>query len=93
MIRSLPQVVVGGLAVGLFVLWAGQASGQQPGWSPNIIATGEERQQIRATPIEQRPYRPLHFYGNTVRRIHHRGTPLPTLGETVATPARVIVRR
>lgn len=62
----------------------------EPGWSPNIIARGEERQQIRATPIEQRPYRPLHVYGNTVRRIHYRGTALPTASETAAIPARVV---
>lgn len=66
---------------------------QQPDWSPTIIARGEERQQIRATPIEQRPNRPLHFYGNTVRRIHYRGTPVPLLAETVALPARVVNRR
>lgn len=35
-----------------------------------IIATGAEREQIRATPILERENRPLHFYGNTVRRIH-----------------------
>jgi hypothetical protein len=49
----------------------------EPGWSPVIIATGAYREQIRATPIELRPYRPFHIYGNTVRRIHYRGTPLP----------------
>ncbi len=75
------------------VLSADESTAQQPGWSPKIIVTGEEREQIQATPIEQRPYRPLHFYGNTVRRIHYRGTPLPTMGETVALPARVIIRR
>lgn len=37
-----------------------------------IIATGKQREQIKATPITQRPYRPLHFYGNSVRRAHHR---------------------
>jgi len=26
------------------------------------------RSEIRATPLLQRPYRPGHFYGNTVRR-------------------------
>lgn len=49
----------------------------EPGWSPVIIATGDYRQQIESTPIELRPYRPLHFYGNTVRRNYHRGTPIP----------------
>lgn len=75
------------------IFFAQESTAQQPGWSPNIIATGQEREQIRATPIEQRPYRPLHFYGNTVRRMHYRGTPLPTIAETVALPARVIIRR
>jgi hypothetical protein len=82
------------IAFGISAICGSRASiAQQPGWSPTIIATGEEREQIRATPIEQRPYRPLHFYGNTVRRIHHRGTPLPTLRETGASPARVTIRR
>ncbi|MDP1562048.1 MAG: hypothetical protein Q8M16_11775 [Pirellulaceae bacterium] len=39
-----------------------------------IIATGAQRQQIRATPIVERENRPLHFYGNTVRRAHARQT-------------------
>ena len=39
-----------------------------------VIATGKQREQIKATPITQRPYRPLHFYGNSVRRAHHRRT-------------------
>lgn len=29
-------------------------------------------QQIRQMPLLQRPNRPGHFYGNTVRRIHQR---------------------
>lgn len=86
---SFATVVVGLAAV----FCADESFSQQPDWSPNIIARVEEREQIRATPIEHRPNRPLHFYGNTVRRIHHRGTPLPTLGETVALPTRVAIRR
>lgn len=50
----------------------------EPGWSPVIVATGDYRQRIESMPIEQRPYRPLHFYGNTVRRNYYRGTPIPT---------------
>lgn len=30
------------------------------------------RNAIRAMPLLERPNRPGHFYGNTVRRIHHR---------------------
>ena len=32
------------------------------------LPTLEQRRQLRAMPIEQRPNRPFHFYGNTVRR-------------------------
>jgi len=28
-------------------------------------------EEIRAMPIVERPNRPGHFYGNTVRRVHH----------------------
>jgi hypothetical protein len=37
-----------------------------------VVAFGAEREAIKRTPIEERPYRPLHFYGNTVRRINNR---------------------
>lgn len=43
------------------------------GFDPRIITFGEAREQIQNTPIEQRPYRPLHVYGNTVRRRQSRG--------------------
>ncbi len=56
---------------------AANAGAAEPGWSPVIVARGEYRDQIQSTPIEKRPYRPLHVYGNTVRRQHYRGTPLP----------------
>lgn len=67
-------------------------AGVEPGWSPVVIARGEFREQVRSLPIEQRPYRPLHFYGNTVRRLRHRGTPLPTASETLSLPARLLSR-
>ncbi|MEM9589635.1 MAG: hypothetical protein AAGA03_20295 [Planctomycetota bacterium] len=59
----------------LFVLClvAGPASADSPtGWSPVIIATGDYREQIKSMPIEKRPNRPFHFYGNTVRRLYYR---------------------
>ena len=34
----------------------------EPGWLGVVIARGELREQIEATPILDRPYRPLHFY-------------------------------
>jgi hypothetical protein len=45
---------------------------------PGVIARGDERARLQNTPIEQRPYRPLHFYGNTVRRRHYRSVSRPT---------------
>ena len=44
------------------------------GFNPGVITFGETRQQIQATPVLERPYRPLHVYGNTVRRRHTRGS-------------------
>lgn len=56
---------------------SGDAVSAEPGWSPIVVPTGEYRAQIKSMPIEERPYRPLHFYGNTIRRNHYRGNPVP----------------
>ncbi|MDA1051603.1 MAG: hypothetical protein O3C40_14130 [Planctomycetota bacterium] len=37
-----------------------------------VIARGAQREAIKSEHILNRPYRPLHFYGNTVRRRHTR---------------------
>ena len=50
----------------------------QTGFDPRIIVFGDEREKIENTPIEQRPNRPLHFYGNTVRRRRYRTVSQPT---------------
>ena len=50
------------------------AADASPNVSMRIITFGETRQQLQSTPIEQRPYRPLHFYGNRVRRQNNRGS-------------------
>ncbi|WP_345322798.1 hypothetical protein [Novipirellula rosea] len=44
-------------------------AGSPTGWSPIILPTGSYRAEIKAMPIHQRPGRPLHVYGNTVRLI------------------------
>ena len=44
------------------------------GFDPRIVTFGAARQEIKSTPIEQRPNRPLHVYGNTVRRRRARGS-------------------
>ena len=46
-------------------------------FDPRIVTFGESRDQIKATPITKRPNRPLHVYGNTVRRRHSRSPPSP----------------
>ena len=39
-----------------------------------IVARGTEREAIKSMDILDRPDRPLHFYGNTVRRRAQRTT-------------------
>ncbi len=41
--------------------------GSPTGFYPYTIALPQDRSWIRSLPIEQRPARPLHFYGNRVR--------------------------
>jgi hypothetical protein len=42
------------------------------GFDPRVVTFGSERDQIKSIPIEKRPNRPLHVYGNSVRRRHGR---------------------
>jgi hypothetical protein len=51
---------------------------RQAGFDPRVVTVGPAREQIKSTPITQRPYRPLHVYGNTVRRRHSRGSSGPS---------------
>lgn len=37
-------------------------------FDPRVVTFGAEREQIKSIPIEKRPNRPLHVYGNSVRR-------------------------
>ena len=77
------KAIVAALVLTGVILTTDNASAREPGWSPVIVATGSYRDQIKSMPIEQRPYRPLHFYGNTIRRMHYRGTPLPAPRDVV----------
>ncbi len=83
------------LGLGLSAGGVGGAGAAEPGWSPVVIASGPYRERIRSLPIEQRPYRPLHVYGNTVRRIHYRGTPFRLFADPSVLPqqARSLPRR
>lgn len=62
----------------------------EPGWQNQVIARGAERERIEALPITDRPYRPLHFYGNSVRRRHYRGTALPMPNDVVRTSVGLV---
>ncbi len=76
----LKRVVFGVLAVTSFLMFEHVSLAQnsaEPRWDPRVIGSREFREIIQETPIELRPYRPLHFYGNTVRRDVYRGTPWP----------------
>jgi hypothetical protein len=53
------------------------AGAAETGWLPVVVARGELKQEIESTPIVDRPNRPFHFYGNTVRRRYYRGAPVP----------------
>lgn len=48
------------------------ARARDASFDPRVITFGESREKIKATPIEKRPNRPLHVYGNSVRRRHTR---------------------
>jgi hypothetical protein len=78
-----------------FTVFASQneLSAAEPGWSPVVIATGEYREQIKSMPIEQRPYRPFHFYGNTIRRNHYRGNPIAMPRDIMTTTQELARRR
>lgn len=47
------------------------------GFDPRVITFGSERDEIKSIPIEKRPYRPLHVYGNSIRRRHGRSVTAP----------------
>jgi hypothetical protein len=73
--------------------FASAGAAQEPNWYGVIVARGELRQQIESTPILERPNRPLHFYGNTVRREYYRGTALPAPRDFARGTAALIGRR
>ena len=81
-------ITVAGLLVSLSSVVAAE-----PSWLGTIVARGPLRQQIEATPILDRPYRPLHFYGNTVRREFYRGTAVPTPRDFVQGMNAFVTRR
>lgn len=47
------------------------------GFDPRVITFGDAREEIKNKPMTERPNRPLHVYGNSVRRRAQR-TPTTT---------------
>ncbi len=64
-------VATGAMAV-MAVGIAGASSPAGKQWDSRIILRGAERAAVKSMPIEARPNRPLHFYGNTIRRMDQR---------------------
>lgn len=80
------------LAVPALFFALGATANAEPGWSSDVVVTGPTRQRIQSTPIVHRPYRPFHIYGNTIRRLHYRGSAVPTR-QDVQRGWRVLTRR
>lgn len=72
---------------------ASRAADNEPGWLGVVVARGELKQEIESTPILERPNRPFHFYGNTVRREFYRGTGVPRPGDFLKGGAALVLRR
>src|SRR5271157_4883142 len=86
------------LGAGMLLAVASTASAastrsEEPGWLGVVVARGELKQWIDSTPIVDRPNRPFHFYGNTVRREYYRGTALPRPGDVAKGGAALILKR
>lgn len=65
--------------MGVFVAaWPTGARAQEPRWQGTVATAPDQQAAVQQLDIRFRPYRPFHFYGNTVRRIYYRGNPLPT---------------
>ncbi len=71
---------------------ASTSSAQEPNWYPYTFARGDAAAVIKNTPIQLRPYRPFHFYGNAVRREYYRGNPLPMPRDMAKTTTVLLFR-
>lgn len=83
------MLIVAALVVSL---GAEQAAAETP-WLGVVFAQGELKEQIESTPIELRPNRPLHFYGNSVRRKYYRGNGWPQGRDLARTVGAMVTKR
>jgi len=79
----------------LAIIFLSQSSSvaAEPGWYPYVVARGADRAAIQNTPMHLRPYRPMHFYGNAIRRNFHRGTLAPMPRDFRRTVGNILLRR
>jgi hypothetical protein len=91
------RVSLAAFTLGTGILFAlpntASADSNKPGWLGVVVARGELKQWIDSTPIVDRPNRPLHFYGNAVRREYYRGTPAPRPGNSAKDGAALNFQR
>ena len=80
------------LILSLVCCFPSVGSGAEPGWTNRVLKRGTDREQTNATHILQRPYRPLHFYGNSVRRKHYRGVARPSVLDVGRTVVHLVAR-
>jgi len=69
-VRTILAAWVVSIAFGLVI---GANAAPPTGWDRTIILRGQERAVVKSLPIEKRPNRPFHIYGNSVRRMEYRG--------------------
>lgn len=68
------RVFVAALTVAVAFSFVAETQAAPPtGRDNTIILRGQERAIVKSMPIEKRPMRPLHVYGNTIRRMEYRG--------------------
>ena len=63
------------LAVVFSAIDVAPCQAQDAGIYPYVVTRPQDRHWMESTPVQHRPYRPLHIYGNRVRRIFH-GDPI-----------------
>jgi hypothetical protein len=79
-------LLAGGMIAGALSSLGTSSANALTGWLPVVVAHGPLKEQIQSLPIELRPNRPLHFYGNAVRRNYYRSQPAPVAYPSVYSP-------
>lgn len=89
------RILVIGLVVAFGLVTSNEhgLNAQQPEWTGRVLKVGIDRQYTDSLDILERPYRPFHFYGNTVRRMHYRGFPLPLPRDFVMSANAIVTQR